>query len=180
LLGPQGTGGIYIAPHIKIKPLIEGGTGSNSEYLEQPDIMPDLLESGTLNTPGIAGLGAGLAYISGQGMENIYKHEQQLLGQLIDGLQQIKGVRLYGPAIRDRQTAVLSFNIDGLDCGELSSRLDYEFGIITRSGLHCAPLAHKTVGSFESGSCRLSLGYFNTSQDIVAVLEAIEKMALRR
>ena len=180
LLGPQGTGGIYVAPHIKIKPLTEGGTGSNSEYLEQPDIMPDLLESGTLNTPGIAGLGAGLAFIAGQGMENIYRHEQQLLGQLLDGLQQIKGVRLYGPAKRDRQTAVLSFNIEDLDCGELSSRLDYEFGIITRSGLHCAPLAHKTVGSFESGSCRLSLGYFNTPQDIVAVLEAIEKLALRQ
>lgn len=179
LLGPQGTGGIYIAPHIKIKPLKEGGTGSLSEYLEQPHIMPDMLESGTLNTPGIAGLGAGLAYIAEQGMEKIFGHEQQLLRQLIDGLQQIKGIRLYGPADWKLQTAVLAFNIAGLDCGELSSRLDYEFGITSRSGLHCAPLAHKTVGTFESGSCRLSPGYFNSHEDMVAVLEAIEKLALR-
>jgi selenocysteine lyase/cysteine desulfurase len=85
---------------------------------------------------------------------------------------------LYGPADPKRQTAVLSFNIKGMDCGELSSRLDYEFGITTRSGMHCAPLAHQTLGSFESGSCRLSPGYFNTSEDINKTLVAIEKLAI--
>ncbi len=180
LFGPQGIGGIYIHPVIKIKPLIEGGTGSFSEYLEQPDFMPDVLESGTLNTPGIAGLGAGVTFIEEQGMNNICQHEQRLLTQLIDGLRQIKGLKLYGPADPRRQTAVLSFNIEGIDCGELSSRLDYEFGIITRSGMHCAPLAHQTVGSFTSGSCRLSPGYFNTREEIVAVLQAIDKIAMQK
>ena len=180
LFGPQGTGGIYINPAIKIRPFKEGGTGSFSEYLEQPDFMPDVLESGTLNTPGIAGLGAGVAFINEQGMDNIYQHEQRLLIQLIDGLQQIKGIKLYGPADPRRQTAVLAFNIEGMDCGELSSRLDYEFGIITRSGIHCAPLAHQTVGSFTSGSCRLSPGYFNTSEDIVITLQAFEKITMQK
>jgi cysteine desulfurase family protein len=178
LFGPQGIGGIYINPVLKIKPMKEGGTGSLSEYLEQPDFMPDILESGTLNTPGIAGLSAGIAFINEQGMNKIYQHEQKLLAQLIDGLQQMKEIKLYGPADPKRQTAVLSFNIKGMDCGELSSRLDYEFGITTRSGMHCAPLAHQTLGSFESGSCRLSPGYFNTSEDINKTLVAIEKLAI--
>lgn len=179
LFGPQGTGGIYINPVMKIKLLKEGGTGSLSEYLEQPDFMPDMLESGTLNTPGIVGLGAGIAFINEQGMDKIYQHEQKLLTQLIDGLQQIKGIKLYGPADIKRRTAVLAFNIEGMDCGELSSRLDYEFGITTRSGIHCAPLAHQTIGSFNSGSCRLSPGYFNTSEDIINTLQAIETLAMR-
>lgn len=180
LFGAQGTGGIYIAPEIKIKPLKEGGTGSLSEHLEQPDFMPDMLESGTPNTPGIAALGAGVAFINEQGMDNIYKHEQKLLTQLIDGLQQIKGIKLYGPADPGRQTAVLSFNIDEMECGELSSRLDYEFGILSRSGMHCAPLAHQTVGTLASGSCRLSPGYFTSSEDIAATLRAIEKIATQK
>lgn len=178
LFGPQGTGGIYVNPAVKIKPLREGGTGSLSENLEQPGFMPDMLESGTSNMPGIAGLGAGIGFINEQGIEKISGHEQQLLAQLIDGLRQIPGVKLYGPADPRRQTAVLSFNIDGMDCGELSSRLDYEFGIVTRAGIHCAPLAHQTIGTFERGSCRLSPGYFNTPADIDYVLKAIDSLVL--
>lgn len=177
LFGPQGTGGLYIHPDIKVQPLKEGGTGSLSEHLEQPDFMPDMLESGTLNTPGIAGLGAGIAFVSQQGIDRIRQHERELLVQLIDGLQQIKGIRLYGPLDPQRQTAVLAFNVEGLDCGELSSQLDYEYGIITRAGMHCAPLAHQTIGSDISGSCRLSPGYFNTRAEIDHVLQAIEKLS---
>lgn len=176
LLGPQGTGGIYIDPGISIRPLKEGGTGSLSEYLEQPALMPDILESGTLNTPGIAGLGAGVKFILEQGLNQIRVHEQNLISQLIDGLSQIKGIKLYGPNNNQKQTAVLSFNLTGMDCGELSSSLDYEFGIITRSGLHCAPLAHQTIGTLQSGACRLSPGYFTSSEDIIYVLTAIDQL----
>lgn len=180
LLGPQGTGGIYIAPDVKIRPLKEGGTGSLSEYLEQPDLMPDLLESGTLNSPGIAGLGAGVKFIFDQGIERIRSHEQNLTKQLIDGLGQIKGIKTYGPNDSRKQTAVVSLNLEGMDCGELSSSLDYEFGIITRSGLHCTPLAHQTIGTLQSGSCRLSPGYFTGPEDVDYVLQAIEQIAKRR
>ncbi len=179
LLGPQGTGGIYVNTSLQIKALKEGGTGSLSEYLEQPDFMPDLLESGTLNTPGIAGLGAGVQFVFEQGLDKIRAHEQHLTKLLIDGLKQIPGLTLYGPADARRQTAVLAFNLEKLDCGELSSLLDYEFGITTRSGLHCAPLAHQTIGTFESGACRLSPGYFTDQEDILNVIAAINQLARR-
>lgn len=180
LFGPQGTGGIYIDPKIQVRPLKEGGTGSLSEYLEQPALMPDIMESGTLNSPGIAGLGAGIKFIIDQGLERIRAHEQKLTDQLFDGLAQIKGLQQYGPQDSRRQTAVVSFNLVGMDCGELSSSLDYEFGITTRSGLHCTPLAHQTIGTFESGACRLSPGYFNSKEDIDYVLGAIDQLARRK
>lgn len=177
LFGPQGTGGIYIDPEISIRPLKEGGTGSLSEDLEQPGLMPDILESGTLNSPGIAGLGAGVKFIFDQSVSRIRFHEQNLTSQLIDGLRQIKGIKLFGPNDNQRQTAVISFNLEGMDCGELSSSLDYQYGIFTRSGLHCAPLAHQTIGTLQTGTCRLSPGYFTSHEDIVYVLTAIDQLA---
>jgi cysteine desulfurase family protein len=177
LLGPQGTGGLYIRPGLEIRPLKEGGTGSLSESLEQPDFMPDHLESGTPNTPGIAGLLAGLEFIRKTGREKIRKHEQELIAMLMDGMKGINGVLLHGPADISQRTAVLAFNIKGMDCGDLSMRLDYEYGITTRSGLHCAPIAHQTLGTLEMGACRLSPGFFNTEADIKRVLEAVYKIA---
>jgi cysteine desulfurase family protein len=179
LLGPQGTGGIYVRPGVEIRPLKQGGTGSLSEFLEHPEFLPDLLESGTPNTPGITGLLAGAEFIKKTGIENIRKHEQRLTGYLLEGLKEIRGLIIHGPADADRQTAVVPFNIDGMDCGEISMNLDYEFGIVTRSGLHCAPLAHRTIGSFERGACRLSPGYFNTEDDIRKVIEAVHTIAKR-
>lgn len=177
LLGPQGTGGLYIRPDLEIRPLKEGGTGSFSEYLEHPRMMPDLLESGTQNTPGIAGLLAGVQTIKEIGIEKIRKHERELTDLLISGLKALPGVKVYGPGSSALQTAVVSFNISEMDCGELSLNLDYQYGIITRSGLHCAPLAHKTLGSFERGSCRLSPGYFNTVEDIEHVIQAVHELS---
>ncbi|MGI5921863.1 MAG: aminotransferase class V-fold PLP-dependent enzyme [Syntrophomonadaceae bacterium] len=177
LMGPQGTGGIYIGPELVIKPLKEGGTGSLSEFLEQPKTMPDLLESGTANNPGIAGLLAGIEFIQAVGRENIRNHETSLTGQLLQGLKEIKGVTVYGPGDSSVQTAVVAFNIEGIDCGDVCMRLDYEYGIITRSGLHCAPLAHQTMGTLELGTCRLSPGYFTTSDEIDQVLRAIHNIA---
>lgn len=179
LLGPQGTGGLYVRPGLEIRPLKEGGTGSMSEFLEQPEFMPDHLESGTPNTPGIAGLLAGVEFIQKTGREKIQKHEQELIAMLLEGMKQINGVLLHGPADSTQRTAVLAFNIKGMDCGDLSMRLDFEYGITTRSGLHCAPMAHQTLGTLEMGACRLSPGFFNTEADIHRVVEAVYKIARR-
>lgn len=177
LFGAQGTGGVYIRPGIKVRPLKEGGTGSLSEHLEQPEVMPDSLESGTPNTPGLAGLLAGVRFIEKTGLDSISSHEKALTGMLIEGLKGIKGVKQYGPVDVKRQTAVVSFNIGDMDCGEISYLLDNNFGIVTRAGLHCAPLAHRTMGTLEVGSCRLSPGLFNTQEDIEQVVKAIYELA---
>ena len=149
LFGPQGTGGLYVRPGISIEPLKQGGTGSSSEWLEQPDFMPDRLESGTPNTPGIAGLNAAVGYVLTTGCGSIRRHEQELTAQLLEGLQSIQRVQIYGGTDSSRRTAVVAFNLEGMDCGELSMRLEHDYGIISRSGLHCAPLAHKTLGTLE-------------------------------
>lgn len=177
LLGPQGTGGLYVGPGVEIEPLKEGGTGSLSEELNQPAFMPDHLEAGTPNTPGIAGLGAGVGFILSTGRENIRNHEKRLTEALIQGLREIDGVHIYGPLDVERRTAIVSFNIEGMDCGEVSMRLDHEYGIITRSGLHCAPLAHRTLGTLRQGACRLSPGYFSTDIEIEKVLRAVYAIA---
>jgi cysteine desulfurase family protein len=177
LLGLQGTGGIYVAPGIEIRTLKEGGTGSLSEYLQHPEIMPDHLESGTPNTPGIVGLLAGVNFILQTGPENIRKHEQEMTQMLLDGLREIKGVRIYGPGDSKKQTAVIAFNIDDVDCGQLSMQLDYQYGIITRSGLHCAPLAHQVIGTLERGTCRFSPGYFTSKDEIKTVIRAIHDLS---
>lgn len=177
LLGPQGTGGIYVRPGLRVRPLKEGGTGSLSEYLEQPEAMPDYLESGTPNTPGIAGLQASVDFIRDKGLETIRNHEQKLIDTLILGMREIKGLKLYGPCDPGRQTAVISFNLEGWDCGELSLNLEQKFGIITRSGLHCAPLAHRTTGTLDSGTCRLSPGLFNSQEEMEQVVQALDKIA---
>ncbi len=177
LLGLQGTGGLYVSSGIEIKPLKEGGTGSFSEHLQHPAFMPDRLESGTPNTPGIVGLLAGVEFILQTGRENIRRHEQELTEMLLDGLREIKGIKIYGPHNSKRQTAVIAFNIDDVDCGELSMQLDYQYGIVTRSGLHCTPLGHQTIGTLESGSCRLSPGYFTTKEEIEMVIKAVHHIS---
>ncbi|NLT21194.1 MAG: aminotransferase class V-fold PLP-dependent enzyme [Syntrophomonadaceae bacterium] len=179
LLGPQGTGGIYLRPGLEILPLKEGGTGSLSESLEQPALMPDRLESGTLNTPGIAGLLAGLNFIELVGQKAIGEKEQKMTAMLIEGLKEIKGLIMYGPKDVKRQTAVVAFNIVDIDCGELSYALDSEYEIVIRSGLHCAPLAHQTIGTLEQGACRISPGYFTTEEEMLQVIKAIHSIARR-
>ncbi len=176
LFGPQGTGGFYLKPGIEITPLIEGGTGSLSEAIDQPDFLPDKYESGTLNTPGIAGLGAGVDFILKTGVKKIRQREQELTEMLITGLKKIPGVILYGPGDSIRQTAIVSINAEGLDCGELSFLLEQRFGIISRSGLHCTPLAHRTIGTIKTGACRLSPGFFTRQEDIELVIRAVDQI----
>lgn len=177
LLGPQGTGGLYIAPGIELQPLKEGGTGSNSETLEQPDIIPDRFESGTPNTVGFAGLNAGLEYLFEVGIENIRAHEEKLTAAFLAGLAQIPGVEIYGPNDAQRQAAVVAFNLSQSDSSEVGFVLDRVFDIACRSGLHCAPEAHRTMGTCEKGVVRFSFAYSNTLDEIEQGLEALRKVA---
>ena len=174
LLAPQGTGAIYIKEGVCIDCIKQGGTGSASESLVQPDIMPDKFESGTPNTPGIAGLGRGVKFIMDKGMENIRKHEQELTRYFLDGLSKIEEVIVYGPNDSQKQVPVVSINIKEADSSEVGYLLDSEFDIAVRTGLHCAPLAHETIGTLESGTIRFSIGYFNTHEDIDKALDAIK------
>ncbi|MHB1394477.1 MAG: aminotransferase class V-fold PLP-dependent enzyme [Clostridia bacterium] len=176
LMGPQGTGGLYIRKGLELNPLKEGGTGSNSESLYQPDILPDRYESGTHNTPGIAGLCAGISFIKNKGLANIRKHEQELTRCFLDGLEQQKKVKVYGTKDVDKQVAVVSINIGDIGSSEISYILDQTFDIATRSGLHCAPIAHKTLGTHGQGTVRFSFGYFNTKEQIETALAAINQI----
>ncbi len=180
LYGPTGTGGLIIGERVPLeefRPLIRGGTGSRSEREEQPDFLPDMCESGTPNAVGLAGLEAGVRWVLEQGVEAIRAHEVALSGRLSDGLREIPGVTVYGPADARRRTAVVSFNIAGMEPSEVGMRLDEEYGIMCRVGLHCAPAAHRTIGTFPSGTVRFALGAFNTQEDVDAALRAVAQLA---
>lgn len=177
LLGPQGTGGLYIREGIILNHLKEGGTGSSSDSLYQPDILPDKFESGTPNTPGIIGLGEGIRYILETSIENIRKHEKELTKHFIEETIKIDGVKVYGPLNVEEQGAVVSLNIRDEDSSEISYILDEEYDIGVRSGLHCAPLAHKTIGTFRQGVIRFSFGPFNTHEEIEMCIKAIKKIS---
>ena len=168
LLGPQGTGGLVIGEGVDLAPLKEGGTGSRSQHEAQPMHLPDRYESGTLNGPGIAGLAAGLAYMEEQGIPVIRKRLQELTARLLDELSLTPGVTVYGPRDPEKQTAVVSFTMVGMDTAALGGMLDERFGIMTRAGLQCAPAAHRTLGTFRrtGGTVRVSLGPFNTAEEV--------------
>jgi cysteine desulfurase/selenocysteine lyase len=176
LLGPPGTGGLIGGPGIRLTPLREGGTGSQSESERQPGEWPGGLEAGTLNTVGIAGLGAGLRYIEETGRERLRAHEQRLTDRLLQGLATIPGVRLYGPPTSAERAAVVSFNLEGWHPQEVAAALDSAFDIQCRAGLHCAPLAHRTLGTFPSGTVRFSPGPFNTETEIDAAVQAVREL----
>lgn len=177
LLGPQGTGGLYIKPGIEIQPLREGGTGSQSSSDRQPEKMPDRFEGGTHNTPGLAGLGAGVRFVLETGVESIRAHEGALTGHLLDRMASIPGIRIYGPQHGSHRVAVVSFTLDGWPPLNLAHLLASGFDIATRSGLHCAPLIHQYLGTSETGTVRASIGYFNTADDIDALCNALEQIA---
>ncbi|WP_018131414.1 aminotransferase class V-fold PLP-dependent enzyme [Effusibacillus pohliae] len=177
LYGPQGTGGLYIHPELDLVPLLHGGTGGQSELAEQPPTRPDRYESGTRNTVGIAGLGAGLKFIEETGLETIRKHEEQLTRLLIEELSAIPGLALYGPDRDQPRCPVVSFSMEGYDANEVGFILDTHYQIAVRAGLHCSPLAHETVGTIRTGLVRASLGYFNTEQEIGELVRALKEIA---
>lgn len=148
-----------------------------SEFTFQPDIMPDLLESGTLNTPGIIGLGYGVGFINSFGLDNLRLYKQLLTKRLIDGMSGIKGLELYSPEDMEINSGIAAVNLEGFDSTEVSEILDRKFGIATRAGLHCAPLAHETLGTLEKGVVRFSIGCFNTMDEIDFTLHALKKIA---
>jgi cysteine desulfurase/selenocysteine lyase len=180
LYGPMGTGGLIIGEQVdpgRLEPLKRGGTGSRSEREEQPDFLPDMCESGTPNAVGLAGLGAGVRWVLDRSVETIRAHEEAVTQRLIDGLGDIPGVTVYGGMDATRQTATVSFNIAGTEPSEVGLRLDEEYGIMCRVGLHCAPAAHKTVGTFPVGTVSFGLGAFNTSEEVDAAVSAVEHLA---
>ena len=172
LFGPMGTGALYIKEGIIVKPLKEGGTGSYSHSIDQPDLYPDSLESGTPNGVGIIALGKGIDFINEVGLENIRNHEMSLKNHFIELLKDNEDVILYG-TLDDRQGAVVSLNVKDMDSSEISYILSDEFDIYTRPGFHCAPLAHKTIGTEELGAIRFSFGYYNTLEEIEKTVEAL-------
>ncbi|MBI5750037.1 MAG: aminotransferase class V-fold PLP-dependent enzyme [Nitrospinae bacterium] len=177
LFGPQGTGFLYIKDGLDVKPLIEGGTGSNSESDEMPDFFPDKFQAGTLNTPGIAGLGAGIEFIQKEGLKNIRDKEMHLTTKIMNGLKNIKGVKLYGSLNPSDRVAVISFNIEGKDPAYVGNILNEKYDIMSRVGLHCAPNAHRTIGTFPEGTVRVSVGYFNTEGDVDKLIKAVTDIA---
>ena len=178
LLGPQGIGGLILTKEMAqiLIPLIAGGTGSFSHLETMPTNMPDAFEAGTLNLPGIIGLNEGLSYIESQGMENIHNHELALTKAFLEGLQSITGVNIIGKQdILDR-TAVVSITIDDMDPASIAYELESIYRIMTRVGLHCAPRAHQTLGTYPEGTVRFSFGYTNTYEDVKSALSALNRI----
>jgi cysteine desulfurase / selenocysteine lyase len=174
LLGPQGIGGLCLRESIDIEPLMQGGTGSRSESDIQPEFMPDRLESGTLNTVGIAGLGAGLEFIAETGLQNILEHERRLAIKFLEEIESMDKIEVFGCKDIEKQVPVISFNIKGLKSSNVGYMLDKKHRIMCRVGLHCAPRAHKTLGTFPDGTVRFSFSYFNTFEEIDYVLDVLK------
>jgi len=182
LFGPQGTGGLVLGERVNEKELVpvkRGGTGSRSQQEEHPDFLPDLCESGTPNAVGLAGLLAGLEFVMKVGVEKIRRHEKRLTEKLLRGLLAIGGVTVYGPGTAEKQLATASFNIQGVAPSEVGLRLDEDFGILCRVGLHCAPAAHRSLGTFPEGSVRFGLSYFNREEEVEETLQAVGRIARR-
>ncbi len=177
LLGPTGTGGLYVKAGIDLKPLREGGTGSQSELDLHPESMPERLEAGTLNSAGLAGLLEGINFIRETGLDQIRKHEMALRRLLRDQLLESPQVVVYGPEEADECAGSLSFTIKGTDCGEIGYILERNYGILCRTGLHCAPLAHQAIGTFPGGTVRLSPGFFTSPADIMYLVNAVRDIA---
>lgn len=180
LYGPQGTGGFLISDDLNsiCSSTILGGTGSLSHSLTQPDFLPDKFESGTLNMPGIYGLLEGVKFINKEGIKTIHDKNNFLLNYLVNDLKNINNLKIYlDPNNINNYTSCISLNINNIETAELSYILDNDFGIQNRSGLHCAPLAHETIGTYPSGTVRLSIGYFNTLDEIKYTISALNKIS---
>jgi len=182
LLGPQGTGGLYVREGVEeyINSLKQGGTGSKSELEIHPDLLPDKYESGTKNTPGLAGLAAGIRFVLDKGIDKIWAHEQEVTSRFLKGVSEIEEITVYGPNDPNKQLSVVSLNVKDILPSELGYVLDDEYGIMTRVGLHCAPVTHKTIGTSPNGTVRFSMGFFTTVEEVDLVLEALKKIVIQK
>lgn len=178
LMGPQGIGGFIVSDEMfeEMETLLTGGTGSKSDLFEMPRFLPDYFEAGTLNLPGILGVGAALDYIEEETVEKIQNRERALTEYFLKRLSGNPNIRVPGPDNAEDRTGVISVYFIRRDNADISFRLEEEFGILTRCGLHCAPLAHKTLGTFPQGTVRFSLGYFSTEEEIDTAALAVEKL----
>jgi cysteine desulfurase family protein len=177
LLGPTGTGGLYVRDGVRLNPLMRGGTGSDSAHERQPDFMPDLHESGTVNVMGLAGLAASVRFLLDIGLDAVRTHEQTLMARLLSAVAEIPGITIYGTSDAARRCGTVSFNIAGATPSEVALILDESFAIMARAGLHCAPAAHRTLGTFPAGSVRFSVGWFNTTAEVDVAIDALRHIA---
>ncbi len=176
LLGPTGTGGLYVRPGVNLEPLREGGTGSQSETDFHPESMPERLEAGTLNITGLAGLLEGVNFIQQTGLKAIRAHEKDIRSFIYSRLQTIPEITLYGPENADQCCCIISFTVKNVDSGEVGYILESSYGILCRTGLHCAPLGHKAIGTFPEGTVRISPGYFTNQDDAEFLVGAIKEI----
>ena len=175
LLGPQGTGGLYVRQGLRLKTIMQGGTGNDSELLSQPESLPEKFQSGTLNTPGLAGLAAGIHFILEKGIGEIQQHETSLINQFIEGISNMDRIRLIGPEMNQNRGSVVSVLIENKPPADVAIMLDTAFNIAVRSGLHCASDAHRKIGTLDKGgTIRISPNYLNTKEDVDICLNALE------
>ena len=177
LMGPQGTGGMYVKSGVKIRPLLSGGSGIDSYNMHHPSQMPEALEAGTLNGHGIAGLRAALSFLEREGMERLRKRELELMRRFYNGVAEIPNVKVYGDFRTDRRAAIVSLNIGDYDSAEISDELSGRYGIVTRSGAHCAPLMHEALGTKIQGAVRFSFSHYNTEEEIDEAIRAVKGLA---
>ena len=178
LLGPQGTGGLYVREGIRVKPLLSGGSGVQSYRKKHPEEMPTALEAGTLDAHGIAGLCAAVHYIQETGMDVIRRKEQELMWEFYNRVRKIEGIKIYGDFSSKERCPIVSLNIRDYDSGDVSDALFTDYGIATRSGAHCAPLMHQALGTVEQGAVRFSFSHFNSMEEMKQVVAALRELAL--
>ena len=181
LLGPLGTGALYVRPGAEatLPTMKEGGTGTISEQPVQPATMPDKYEIGSHNAVGLAGLSAGVAWLLASGIGRLAAHDRELARMFLESTGEVEHLTVYGPGNLDERIGVFSVNVAGLPPGDLAAALEADFGILTRAGVHCAPLAHQTIGTYPAGTCRFSFGPFTTAQHVRQAATALVSMAER-
>ena len=178
LLGPQGTGGLYVREGVRVNPLLSGGSGVQSYRKKHPEEMPTALEAGTLNAHGIAGLCAAVHYIQETGMDVIRRKEQELMWEFYDRVRKIEGIKIYGDFASKERCPIVSLNIKDYDSGDVSDALFTDYGIATRPGAHCAPLMHQALGTVEQGAVRFSFSHFNSQEEVKQAVDALRELAL--
>lgn len=177
LYGPTGTGGLYLADGLELETLKEGGTGSMSHLPDQPDLLPERYESGTLNSVGLSGLAAGLKFVRNEGTEKIRQYEMNLTSRFLAGAKKVEGLKIYGPEELYERAPVVAFSLAGKNSDRVGTLLDQEYNIACRAGLHCAPDAHKTLGTLENKLVRFSFSYFNKEEEIDSAIRALIEIA---
>lgn len=177
MLGPQGTGGMYVRTGVEIRPLLSGGSGVDTYNEHHPSQMPTALEAGTLNGHGIAGLGAAVSYLEETGLDTIREKELALMRRFYEGISCIPGVKVYGNHEAKNRSPIVTFNILDYDSSEVSDELSEEYGIVTRPGAHCAPLMHKALGTTGQGAVRFSFSHYNTEEEVDSAIKAVRELA---